>query len=1349
MNAGLAIGVLGPLEVRSGGVPVPVGAPKQRSLLAMLALEAGGVVPTDQLVDRLWERRAPPTAVATLQVYVSQLRKLLGSKTIATRRPGYALSIAPSAVDAVEFERLANGGRSLIGGGEMDGARLALTEALSLWRGAALSEFIYEEWAAAPARHLEELRMVAREDLLDARLGLGASREVVGELEELVTEFPLRERLRGQLMLALYRSGRQADALAAFQDARRVLVDELGIDPSANLAELERRILQQDPTLGDAGDPMVITMAASAANLPEAGTRESDPVVAPTSGDPAEPAVGSRRRERKVVTVLFCDLVEFTAATDSTDPEDVDALLDRYYTMVRGEIERFGGTVEKFIGDAVMAVFGAPAAREDDPERAVRAALAVVERANALRGDDPGVIVQVRVGITTGEVLARLNPAASRGEAMVSGDVVNTASRLQAAAPAGRILVDTATYRGTSHAVRYERAEPVVAKGKPEAIPVWLAVELGASAGDAEEAIVPLVGRVYEFGTLVNAFARMRDDDSAQLVSLVGVPGIGKTRLVAELRQYVDADPAETTWRQGRSLAYGEGVAFWALGEVVKAHAGIHETDSGTAAETKLRACVTQIVGDADEIDWITAHLASLVGVESANGDGRSDRAEAFSAWRRFVEAMADERPTVLVFEDLHWADEGLLDFIDLLADRVTTVPLLIVCTARPEFLQRRAGWGGGKPNASTLSLPPLAPAETEQLIAGFLAEDGLAGQRRSQVVAQSEGNPLFVREYVRMLRDTDQDVLPESPEVSLPGTIHGLIAARLDALTEEDKRIAQVASVIGRVNWIGAISALSGTPLNELEEALYGLEQRQLLRRARRSAVPGETEFTFTHALIQDVAYNQIPRPDRAAYHVAAADWIERMSGERDDRIELLGHHLLAAVRLRWQTGGLDAALGERAGDALGKAGDRAMALSAYTAATNHYTSALELVSDDDSPLAAHLLLGRGKALFQTATTFPTELEIAAGLFERLGDFRRAAEAEAFWAGWLVNHNAPDEAYGHAERACSLLDAEPDSPEKAFAVMSLGRIGAERGDAGCWEHLVAGAEMADRIGSLELRARAALGLAEERLSRDDPAGIADIHEYVRLARGLKSSTAVLCKMCAVSDLLALGRVTESRDIHTEALQAATDLRLETYRQGLQRQLASLTFVSGEWSTTRTVVDAAPRNMAASAQALVSTQLLGDDAVVAIRALISLADGRVADAVRDARVAADLVGTSWGGVLVLALGSYIFASAGEASTAAEFAEPWIDLVREGRGCVTTFAWPFVAQSFRIMRREKELLRIVDLGRVRTPWLECARSIAAGEHVAAQGILRTIGADAIAGFIASEIPALEQPPTKVQ
>ena len=563
------------------------------------------------------------------------------------------------------------------------------------------------------------------------------------------------------------------------------------------------------------------------------------------------------------------------------------------------------------------------------------------------------------------------------------------------------------------------------------------------------------------------------------------------------------------------------------------------------------------------------------------------------------------------MFEDLHWADEALLDFIDLLADRVTTVPLLIVCTARPGFLQRRPGWGGGKANASTLSLAPLASAETEQLIAGFLSEDVLAAQRRSQVVAQSEGNPLFVREYVRMLRDTDHDTIQDGTVTSaLPGTIHGLIAARLDALSEEDKRIAQVASVIGRVSWLGAISALSDTPPHDLQEALHRLEQRQLLRRARRSAVPGDTEFTFTHALIQDVAYNQIPRADRASYHTAAADWIEYTSGGRDDRIELLGHHLLAAVRLRSQRDTADGDLADRACDVLAAAGHRAMSLSAYAAAAEHYAAALDLAADGDNPRMAGLLLGLGKALFQTGTTFPTELERAARIFERLGDLRRACEAESDWAAWLVNHNNADEAYVHAQHAVSLLDAEPDSTRRRspFSRWAASVPSGVTPDAGTTSLQVRRWPSASDRWSCGPAQRS--WSPRSACSATIRAGIPGIDESVRLARGLKSSTAVLCKMCAVSDLLALGRVTESRDMHAEALQAASDLRLESYRRVLEIQLATLTFVSGEWSATRAIVDAAPRTMSSSAQELVSTHILGADTAVAIRAMISLADGQ-------------------------------------------------------------------------------------------------------------------------------------------
>jgi class 3 adenylate cyclase len=401
------------------------------------------------------------------------------------------------------------------------------------------------------------------------------------------------------------------------------------------------------------------------------------------------------REERKVVTILFTDLVGSTATAERLDPEDVRKILSPYYARLREEIERHGGTVEKFIGDAVMAVFGAPVAHEDDPERAVRAALAIRD---ALSNGE----LQIRTAVNTGEALVALGARPVEGEGMVSGDVVNTTARLQGAAPVNGILVGETTYRATRHVIDYRGARAVEAKGKSAPVKVWEVVGPHSAFGsDVEEKLrTPLVGRERERSLLADALARARTEESVQLVTLVGVPGIGKSRLVAELFSVVDADPDLIAWRQGRSLPYGESVSFWALGEIVKSHAGVLESDDADAAAAKLAATIESLVDDAQERTWLTARARPLIGLDV---EERVDRGEAFAAWRRLLEAAAEQRPLVLVFEDLHWADDGLLDFVDHLADWATTVPLLIVATARPELLDRRPNWGGGKRNAFTV----------------------------------------------------------------------------------------------------------------------------------------------------------------------------------------------------------------------------------------------------------------------------------------------------------------------------------------------------------------------------------------------------------------------------------------------------------------------------------------------------------------------------------------------------------------------------------------------------------------------------------------------------------------------
>jgi class 3 adenylate cyclase len=396
---------------------------------------------------------------------------------------------------------------------------------------------------------------------------------------------------------------------------------------------------------------------------------------------PLQPDERPGGEERKTVTVVFVDLVGFTAQAERLDPEDVRGVLSPYHAPVRAELERRGGTGEKFIGDAVMAVFGAPVAHEDDPERAVRAALAIRDW-SAEQAE-----LQVRVAVNTGEALVSIGAQPALGEAMVAGDVVNTAARMQTAAPVNGVLVGETTYRATHDAIVYREAPAVQAKGKADAVRVWEALEPVARFGVdiSERAKTPLVGRDRELELLRSMLARVREERASQLVTLVGVPGIGKSRLVAELFGLVDDESELIAWRQGRCLPYGESVTFWALGEIVKAEAGILESDSADEADRKLRSAVATLVPDSSEARWVHVELRALVGLTGDGSDGAGAEA-ATAAWRRFLETVAERGPAVFVFEDLHWADDGLLDFLDELVDWLRGVPLLVVGTARPEL---------------------------------------------------------------------------------------------------------------------------------------------------------------------------------------------------------------------------------------------------------------------------------------------------------------------------------------------------------------------------------------------------------------------------------------------------------------------------------------------------------------------------------------------------------------------------------------------------------------------------------------------------------------------------------------
>ena len=726
------------------------------------------------------------------------------------------------------------------------------------------------------------------------------------------------------------------------------------------------------------------------------------------------------------MTVLFCDLVGSTVRAEGADPEDVRAMLSAYHEHVRGELERFGGTVEKFIGDAVMALFGAPVAHEDDPERAVRAALAIRERA-VEEGE-----LQVRIGITTGETLISLSADPRTGEGMASGDVVNTAARLQAAAAVDGILVDETTRRATRDAIEYREREPVEAKGKSEPLHVWEALEARARLGVdvAHEARAPLVGRERELSVLRDALERARHERIPQLATLVGVPGIGKSRLLYELSRIVDSEPELITWRQGRCLAYGDGVAFWALGEIVKAQAGILERDAEAEVAEKLRGAVEYVLADPGEGRWVESHLRPLVGLDAETGLGGDRRGEAFAAWRRFLEAVAEERALVLVFEDLHWADAGLLDFLDELVAWLSEVPLLVVCSARPELLERRPGWGGGKLNASTLALSPLSDKETSMLLARLLDSPLLAAETQRTLLARAEGNPLYAEQFARLyLERGSVDELP------LPETLQGIVAARLDGLSTEEKAVLQDASVLGKVFWTGA---LRRDP-REAGALLHSLGRKGFLTRQRRSSVEGESEWAFAHMLLRDVAYAEIPRAARADKHRSTAEWIEGL-GRPDDHAELVAHHYSAALELARAAGQNTADLTARTRLALRAAGDRAIAVNAYAAAAAYYRDALAL-SPADGEERPQLLFQYARALHVSADDRSADaLEEALKALLAVGDREAAAEAEVFLMLVWWHRGQRDEASAHLARAQELAGEAP-SPATARVLASVARI--------------------------------------------------------------------------------------------------------------------------------------------------------------------------------------------------------------------------------------------------------------------------------------------------------------------
>ncbi len=737
--------------------------------------------------------------------------------------------------------------------------------------------------------------------------------------------------------------------------------------------------------------------------------------------------------ERKVVTTLFADIVGFTALSERFDPEDVDAALRGYFEMARATIERFGGVVEKYIGDAVAGVFGAPAAHEDDAERAVRAALEIVDGMEHLRslGEEK---LRVRVGVNTGRSLVRLGAVPASGEGIQVGDAVNTAARLLAAAPPMGVVVGRSTRRLTARAISYEQMDPCWAKGKQKPIERWLA--RGAVARRGIDAIrreqSKMVGREVELGMLRGLLERVAASDSPHHALVIGEAGIGKSRLLREFFDAVDSQPGFfCTWRQGRCPAYGDGLAYWPIREIVSAHAGILQGDDPAVVEAKL---ADSLSGDGLD-EWMISRLRPLVGLPSV----QTERDENFAAWTKFLESIARKQPTVIVFEDLHWASEPTLAFIDYFARHACAVPLLLIGTARPEFLEAHADGTGFSEDAMQIQLKALTGPESARLVAHIQADAVVPGLEEL-VFSRCGGNPLYTEEFVRYVaeravgeRGNDQ-AHETGAATDAPDSLLALIAARIDALRPDQKEVLANASIVGQVFWPGALSAVEGSI--DVDGPLADLEERGFIRRHTDSTLGSEQEFAFWHALIRDVAYEQLPRASRAVKHARIAQWIEAFwDAGGSELAQVSAYHFRTAHDLATATRDPDlaAALREPTMNALKRAGDAMLAVDVEVAGRN-YGEAYGLAEPGDA-LRPHLRAAMAEASLQRGRLAESVklYEDAVAELRVAGERRAAALAMSRLSSalyWLEMGGADGAAQRWRAEALELLEADGPSAE-------------------------------------------------------------------------------------------------------------------------------------------------------------------------------------------------------------------------------------------------------------------------------------------------------------------------------
>jgi DNA-binding SARP family transcriptional activator len=969
----MEVRLLGPLEVLDdAGQPVELRRQKQRALLAVLAMRAGQIVSTDRLLEDLWGEQPPRTAIGSLQNLVSHLRRMLGPDVLVTRPPGYVLTVGPEATDLGRFTRL------VATAAELDARERteALGRALALWRGPPLADLTFEPFAHAEVPRLEELRTLAREQLVEAQLALGHHAEAVPELEALVAEQPLRERVRALLMLALYRSGRQADALEAYAATRRFLRDELGLDPSPAMKALQAGMLRQDPAL-DAAAPE------------------------PLAGLPGE-------ERRKTVTVVFADMVGSTELGASLDPEAYRSVLRRFYRAARAVLERHGGTVEKFIGDAVVAVFGIPHQHEDDALRAVRAAIELRDGLAGLNEEleqAHGVTIGIRLGVDTGEAIAG-DPGS--GQSFATGYALAVAAKLQQAAGLGGILVGHATYRLVRDAVTAEAAEPLMRGGRAAPIPAFRVASLAAgTAGVARRLDAPLVGRTEELAALVQAFDEAREADACRVVTVLGEAGVGKTRLANELAAAVRETAIVLV---GRCVSYGEGATYLPIAEVVR-----------TLVPGGSEAGIAALLPDEPDARHVARRVRELIGW----AEGAPPAGEGFWAVRRLLEAVGRSRPLLLVLEDVHWAEATLLDLVDHLRGQSSGSPVLVLCLARPDLAVARPEW------PIVLSLEPLSEDESAELVGNLPGAADVSDALRRRIVEVAEGNALFAEQLLAYVLESGEAALD-----AVPGSVEALLASRLDRLPPDERGVLERAAIVGREFWRGAVAELSE---REVGAALGTLVARGLVRPAR-SLLAGEEALRFHHVLIRDVAYAGITKERRSALHERVAGWLEKRDAGAD---EIVGYHLEQAYRYRTELGPADddaRRLAESAGERLANAGIQAWKRADTPATVNLLTRAVSLLPPGETRAEvlcelACAFIGAGKSSIGR-DRFEEALEVAVAAGSRRTEVR--ARVELAYAGLYDVGGVP----GTADE---LLDAA------SAAIPVLEEVGDDRGLGRTW----------------------------------------------------------------------------------------------------------------------------------------------------------------------------------------------------------------------------------------------------------------------------------------------------------